>query len=144
MKTTRVVIPIDFSERSRQALREADALTHERGGALTLLHVHPIVELAVMDFTYVQPAEKVAAVCEAAEKKLREWARELSTPAAQVNIQVVTGGPAAEICNLSKDYDLVVMATQGRNAMEHLLMGSVTEKVVKGAHCSVLVVRQKR
>ena len=60
-----------------------------------------------------------------------------------MHYQVVTGGPAAEICGLSKEYDLIVMATQGRNAMEHLLMGSVTEKVVKGAHCSVLVVRPK-
>lgn len=141
MNTQRILVPIDFSEQSRQALGEADALAVERGAQLTLMHVHPIVEMAVLDFTYVQPAEKVAEICELVEGRLKEWARGIRTPADRVNVQVTTGGPAVEIIAMSDKCDLIVMATHGRTGMSHFLMGSVAERVVQGARCSVLVVK---
>lgn len=144
MKLNRVLVPIDFSERSRAALLEADALAAAQGAQLTLLHVHPVVEVAIMDFTYVQPPEKIAEVVQAADRHLREWAQSLQTPSERLEISVTTGGPAIEIVELSRQYDLVVMATHGRTGVSHFLMGSVTERVVQGAHCSVLIIKQKK
>lgn len=54
---------------------------------------------------------------------------------------VAEGHPAEEIIKASKDHDLVVMGTHGRSGLEHLLMGSVTEKVIRHAPIPVLVVR---
>ena len=53
----------------------------------------------------------------------------------------LTGKPVDEIVNLSAQYDLIVMPTHGRVGINHFLMGSVAERVVKGAQCSVLVVK---
>ncbi len=61
------------------------------------------------------------------------------------NIDVRTiveeGAPADEIIKASKAYDLIVMGTLGRTGLSHLLMGSVAEKVVRFAHCPVMVIR---
>jgi nucleotide-binding universal stress UspA family protein len=107
------------------------------------MHVHPIVEVAVLDFTYIQPAEKVAELCEAVELRLKEWARALNSPPGRVSVKVATGAPATEIIAAARDFDLVVMSTHGRTGVGHFLMGSVAERVVQAAPCSVYVVKQR-
>lgn len=142
MKITRVLAPIDFSEQSRAALREADELAAARGADLILLHVHQIVEVAVLDFTYVERPEAVAEVCDAAEAELRRWSEDLQTPPERIKVQVATGSPVVEIVRATKECDIAVLATHGRTGLSHFLMGSVSERVIQGARCSVLVVKQ--
>jgi len=141
MQLKHILVPIDFSEQSARALRDADELASTREGDLTLLHVHPISMVAVMDFTYVEAPADVARLTEAAEAHLRQRASDLKTPAARVTVEVVTGDPVTEIIRRSESFDLIVMGTHGRTALSRLLMGSVAERVVRGAHCSVMVVR---
>jgi len=141
MKLDRVLVPIDFSDQSRNALHNADELVHDRGGQLTLLHVHSIVGVAVLDFTYVERPQDMARITEAAEAHLKQWAAELKTPRARVQIEVATGEPVSEIVRHTEGCDLAVLGTHGRNGLTRFLMGSVAERVVRGAHCSVLIVR---
>jgi nucleotide-binding universal stress UspA family protein len=141
MKFERVLVPIDFSDQSRLALRAADELAQSYGATLTLLHVHSIVGVAVLDFTYVERPQDVARVTEAAEGQLLAWAADLRTPKPSVTIEVVTGDPVSEIVRRTEAHDLVVMSTHGRSGLTRFLMGSVAERVVRGAHSSVLVVR---
>jgi len=54
---------------------------------------------------------------------------------------VSRGPPWQEIVDLSRDHDLVVMGTHGRSGVSHAIMGSVAEKVVRFAHCHVMVVK---
>ena len=56
---------------------------------------------------------------------------------------VVFGAPARDIVNhaAANDIDLIVMGTHGRGSIQHLLMGSVAERVVRTAPCPVLTVR---
>jgi nucleotide-binding universal stress UspA family protein len=53
------------------------------------------------------------------------------------------GEPAAEILEVAKEakVDLIVVGTHGRTGLEHALMGSIAERVVRRAHCPVLTVR---
>ena len=53
------------------------------------------------------------------------------------------GEPAAEILEVARarGADLIVMGTHGRTGLEHALMGSIAERVVRRAHCPVLTVR---
>ena len=141
MKFNQLLVPIDFSDVAQAALHAADELARDHQGSLTLFHVHPIMEVAVMDFTYVEAPEKVMEMCDAAEAQLRQWAAKLSTPAERVNIRVITGNPVAEIVAFSDAYDVVVMGTHGRGGLQHALMGSVAERVAHGARCAVLVVK---
>jgi len=144
MRANRILVPIDFSEQTSLAIREADLLAKERNGSITFLHVHEIVEMAFMDFTYVEPPNQMQAACEAAEQKLRELTQGLSTSADHINVEVKTGSPTTEIIEASQSYDLIVMPTHGRKGMSHFLMGSVAERVVRGAKCAVLIVKSKQ
>jgi len=137
----RILVPIDFSEACRPALAEAAGLAKVRGAPLTLLHVHQIETIAFLDFTYVEPPEKLADLCDAAEKQLASWRAELVPEGVEAEVKVVTGSPVSEIINLSGEHDLIVMATHGRTGLDHFLMGSVAERVVQAARCSVLIVK---
>ena len=141
MKFAHVLVPIDFSDQARRALRAADELCQSYGANLTLLHVHTIVGVAVLDFTYIERPQDVVRITEAAEGQLRTWADDLGTPKDKIHISVTTGDPVNEVVRLSEEHDLIVMSTHGRSGLTRFLMGSVAERVVRGAHCSVLVVR---
>jgi hypothetical protein len=64
----------------------------------------------------------------------------------QVRHVILEGSPAEEIIRYATDQgiDLIVMGTHGRTGLERLLMGSVAEQVVRGAPCSVLVVKMPK
>ena len=57
---------------------------------------------------------------------------------------VMFGSPARAIVNYARDYaiNLIVMGTHGRSGFAHLLLGSVTERVVRTAECPVLTIRE--
>ena len=143
MKFERILVPIDFSDQSRLALRAADELATSYGATLKLLHVHAIVGVAVMDFTYIERPQDVVRVVEAAEAQLRGWAQELQTPQSRLQVEVATGDPVLEIVRRTEEVDLTVLSTHGRTGLTRLLIGSVAERVVRGSHSSVLVVRAK-
>jgi nucleotide-binding universal stress UspA family protein len=141
MHVKRILVPVDFSEQSKQAFEEAVAMARERAASLTLMHVHQITEVAMLEFVYVEPPEKVSEVVDAAERTLASWAKEQKLAPGTYEIKVVTGAPVAEILRASERHDLVVMGTHGRSGLSHFLLGSVAERVIQGARCSVLVVK---
>lgn len=143
MQVQRILVPIDFSQDSPMALAEAAEIARGQDARLTLLHVHPIETMVFMDFTYIEPAETVAEVCAAAEKTLHDMLKKVPPPTPLADVEVVTGSPVDEIVNRSKDHDLIVMPTHGRSGVRHFLLGSVAERVVKAASCSVLIVKNR-
>jgi nucleotide-binding universal stress UspA family protein len=62
-----------------------------------------------------------------------------------VETKVATGIPSEDIARVARELpaDLIIMGTHGRAGMSHLLLGSVAEKVVRGAPCPVLTVRKE-
>jgi nucleotide-binding universal stress UspA family protein len=126
---------------SKAALREADDLARGRGATLTLAFVYPVTSVRVLDYTYSEPPERVAETLEVVEARLRTVANDLHTPPDHVNVLVLTGEPANSLVAASTAHDLVVMSTHGRTGVSRFMLGSVTERVVRGAACSVLVIR---
>ncbi len=143
MKTERILAPVDGSELAHFALGEADALTSRSGGELTLMFVHELASVHLMDDDFPEPEEMTAELLATARKIMEKWASSLKTPEANRHIVVERGGsPAEAIVEHSREYDLIVMATHGHTGIEHLYLGSVAERVIRGAHCHVLVVKQ--
>jgi universal stress protein A len=136
-----IAVAIDFSDQSRLALRLADDLAVRTGAKLTLVHVHPVVDVAIYDFAIIQSPEDLARETARAESTLRDWAHDLGTPAARVTSRVVVGAPIAEIIKFSERADLLVLGTHGRKGLSHFLLGSVAERAARGAHCSVLIAK---
>ena len=144
---TRILVPTDFSESSDAALTYARLLAGKFGASLHLLHVFesPFVAGGVGPEVFVDDSPAVQAeLLEEAKNRLRHRV----TPADQeqygATTEIISGHSARAILDYATDrkMDLIVMGTHGRSGMAHLLMGSVAEKVVRGAPCPVLTVRR--
>ncbi len=141
----RICCPIDFSDASRAAMEVASDLARRFGAGLMLLHAYPIPGYTFPDGSVVASPKMMQDLADQAEKHLEEWrveAEKLVGPG-RVTAEKAVGEPAAEILEVAKarGADLVVMGTHGRTGLEHALMGSIAERVVRRAHCPVLTVR---
>lgn len=144
MNWTTILVPTDFSDASRAALAVATDLCRIHGARLVLAHVVvsalPALLPDVAGFRYDEIAD---ALGERAQASLPEFFPEAERGAIPVSFRIAHGVPHQEICRLAEEEraDLIVIATHGRSAALHLLLGSVTDKVVRRACCPVLVVR---
>lgn len=137
-----VLCPTDHSDFSERALRLAIALCRWSGAQLSVLRVIPDVMPTPGGPDLPVTALASPALRAEAERDLGLFAQ----PAIDAGIAVRTvlreGDPWREILHESgaAPADLIVMGTHGRSGFEHLLLGSVTEKVLRRASCPVLTV----
>ncbi|MED5465015.1 MAG: universal stress protein [Myxococcota bacterium] len=136
-----ILAPTDFSELSIRAVNVADRVAIERDADLTLLHVHPIVQSAFLDMTYTEPPQKLGESINFLEDKMMALADALLTPNERIHQSVMLGSPVDIITQESSNHGLLVISTHGRTGISQMLMGSVAEKVVRLAHCSLLVIK---
>jgi nucleotide-binding universal stress UspA family protein len=141
----RICCPIDFSDASRAAMEVAADLARRTGAELVLLHAYPIPGYTFPDGSVVASPKMMQDLADQAERHLEEWRGEAVrlVGAPRVSAEKAVGEPAAEIVSYARSagMDLVVVGTHGRTGLEHALMGSVAERVVRRAHCPVLTVR---
>ena len=134
IRIRKILYPTDFSPYSNQAYFHAVALAESHGASLTILYVYP---------------GGFGAPETAGDGEDRAYWQEQLEQIRPVNEHILThhvlleGDPASEIVDFARDasVDLIVMGTHGRTGLERLLMGSVAEKVMREAPCSVLVVK---
>lgn len=145
-----IVVPTDFSEAALQALNYALSLAKTFQAKIYLVHVYePIVyysdaPMGMPDLIELEQNIRVVAersIQQLVEKQIKT--RESEFGVISVETILVQGKPFVEIIKTAKEKnaDLIVLSTHGRSALEHILLGSVTEKVVRKAHCPVLTVR---
>jgi nucleotide-binding universal stress UspA family protein len=131
----RILYPTDFSSYSNQAYFHAISLAENQGASLTILYV----------YTRGQGTPDGPAPDETALAYWRNQLEQIRPTNARIPVHhvLLEGDPAAEIVNYAAEagMDLIVMGTHGRTGLERLLMGSVAEKVMREALCSVLVVK---
>jgi nucleotide-binding universal stress UspA family protein len=141
----RILVPTDFSKYSQSALTYAAAFAEKFGAELTLLHVVQDLALFIPDMVTVSPplAPSVDQLTEAARTAFDRLIKENHLEHLTIQREVRQGTPFYEIirCAKEKDIDLIVMGTHGHSGLAHVLLGSVTEKVVRKAPCPVLTVR---
>lgn len=135
----RILLPTDFSECSERARSYACEMAKRFTAELHVLHVVPPVSLP----PYVGPVPQQLLEF---EKEAREELEQWNDPAfGEIKVvRSVSGGtPFVEIVRYAREQnmDLLVLGTHGRTGLAHALIGSVTEKVVRKAHCPVLTVR---
>jgi len=133
-----VIVPMDFSDECFAALDAALELAAEPTG-LHVVHVLP--ELSPVEPTVAWEAMESSLRHRHAEEALR---KRLEDPKYRdVSIHVFVGDPAQEITTFAERIhaELIVMPSHGRTGIKRFLIGSVAERVVRLAHCPVLVLR---
>ena len=140
----KILVPIDFSECARKALRYALPFAREFGAQVVLLHViQPAYDYG-SEFGPTAYPELESEWRERSEAKLKALAgTELGEGSASQTF-VRVGQPAEEILAAAAalDVDLIIISTHGRTGLKHVLLGSQTEMVVRRAPCPVLTVRE--
>lgn len=134
----RILVPVDFSPRSRSALDYASLLAGRFQSDLDLLHVwdpdrrredRELVGLGLSS-------------CTEAGRKMKDWLLSIA-PAIRARAlgRLEIGNPCRKILEAADGYDLIVMGTRGRGIVSQLLRGSLVEKVVRRVRIPVLTVR---
>jgi nucleotide-binding universal stress UspA family protein len=128
----KILYPTDFSSYSNQAYFHGVALAEHHKASLTIMYV------------YIPGGKDNGADRQYWRSQL-EQIRPINQ-SIPVNHVFLEGDPAAEIVRYATDagMDLIVMGTHGRSGLERLLVGSVTEKVMREALCSVMAVKLPR
>jgi nucleotide-binding universal stress UspA family protein len=142
-RINRILVPVDFSNRSQEGLRYAIGFANEFGAKIVLLHatylgyIYSSEGMALYDVRGLQEAAR-----ESAQRQMRKLVRSVNFGRAKFETVFTNGSPALDICAFAKDHniDLIITSTHGFTGLTHVLMGSVAEQVVRRAPCSVLVV----
>lgn len=135
-----IVVPIDFSKASRQALELAWDLAIEAGPAQVILVHACFVPVEIEALVGSAAYEAVEDVDTHAGQELDQLVSELKDAGVACERVSVRGSPEQVILDVaeSKRADLIVMGTHGRTGLGHLLLGSVAERVVRHASCPVM------
>jgi nucleotide-binding universal stress UspA family protein len=150
VKIERILLPTDFSDASRHACEQAVALARWYGSTVVALHVHsPLLQSASMlgtpPYGLGVPAYDEAAELRRLEEQTRSFVEPASRAGVPVDVLVDVGHPAHQILERAGALpaDLIVIGTHGHGGFQHLVLGSVAEKVLRRAPCPVLTVPPK-
>lgn len=133
-----VVVPVDFSEDSLAAVDTAIQVADSKS-AVHVIHVLP--ELSPLEpgevWETIDAKSRAKHASEAMKKRLDGPQYE------GVQVEILFGAPGHAIAKYAQkiEADLIVLPSHGRTGLSHLLIGSVAERVVRLAHCAVLVLR---
>jgi len=138
-----ILCPVDHSDCSKEALKYAVSFAIKDNSKLYLLHVIDIrtFDESINAMTPQIPDDKTLAQL---KTKLLDCIPEEIRDDMDVEALVVQGIPFVEIISTAKknDVDMIVLGSHGRTGITHMMMGSVSEKVVRKAPCPVLTVRR--
>lgn len=143
LKLKSILVPLDYSPESKKALRYALAFAAQFGARLTLIHV--VAPMPMADFySFPMAVENDQLIANCQEHLARLVKEHAVDPGVVERTIVCVGQPVHEITEAARKYttDLIIISTHGHTGAAHLLLGSTTERVVRHAHCPVLVVRQ--
>lgn len=134
----RILLPTDGSEGAEAAVEHVKDLAKKYGAEVHILYVADIRVESTSDVWF----NMIGEMEEMGENATEEIAEEMKESGIDVVTEVVRGIPHKEIKLYSeeKDTDLIVMGTHGRTGLDRILLGSVTEKVVRTSEVPVLTV----
>jgi nucleotide-binding universal stress UspA family protein len=141
----KILCPVDFSEYTDEILDYAVSIAKRFDSELHLIHIIPNLNYFTPYESFLTP-ENLVAIERNIEgevgKDFDKITKKLDLPFRRI---IKTGVTFVEIIDYIKEQgiDLVVMGTHGRSGLEHILIGSVAEKVVRKSPCPVLTVRPK-
>ncbi|HYF36540.1 MAG TPA: universal stress protein [Prosthecobacter sp.] len=135
----KILVAVDFSSHSLQAVREARSFQQAAHVEVVLLHVTP----PAFDGLRIHTGDFHKETQNSAREQLAALIPVHFPGSTSVSTLVKDGHPVETICDVARMLaaDVIFIGTHGISAVEHYMLGSVAEKVVRHAPCRVLVVR---
>ena len=141
----KIVCPVDFSEFTDEIIEYGVSIAKKFDAEIHLLHIIPNLNYFTPYESFLTPENLVAmerSIEREIEKDFEKTIKKIDMP---VKKAIKTGVTFVEILDYIKTekIDLVVMGTHGRSGFEHILLGSVAEKIIRRSPCPVLTVRPR-
>jgi len=138
-----ILVPVDFSEHSKEALDTAIQMARLFESTIHLLHCYHIQTAGISPYGIVLPSGYYEDIREAAEKRLNDWREKVSGEGVKVETILSADNPSLAINLAAADIqaNLIVMGTRGLSGLKHAMLGSVAERIVRLAPCPVLTVK---
>jgi len=144
-KLKKILCPTDFSEASSEALKQAISLARSTQSKLILLYVvnQKMLSEGLSLARVSAPEDLGKEMAEEARRRLKMLVPVEERNGLDWETDVRSGNPAQEVIRYAKanSIDMIVIGTSGHSGIDRMMFGSTAEKVVRGAHCSVLTVR---
>ena len=137
----RILVPVDSSKNSKDALKEAIKLAKLTGGKITVMHAYQSWTPALIDNMEAWHA----ALKNAAKTILVDAQNIAAAEGFKVETLLVDGNAVQEIVNTANSghFDLIVMGARGVSKITEILLGSISSGVLKKATCPVLIIKEK-
>jgi nucleotide-binding universal stress UspA family protein len=164
MDVRKILVPVDYSSDSQQALLWGMNLAEKYGSRLLLFHVIPkaVEEVFAQGISVTSPPayylERMAPgnrpfagqtiiidLLDKASTELQDFAQKHVKDPLPLESKVGVGKPGEEILRVAREegVELIVMGTHGHTGLRHLLLGSVAEVVTRHAPCPVFTIRRQ-
>ncbi len=141
IKLEKILFPTDFSDASHNAKRYAISFAKVFGARLYVLTVNQLINMAFLDPLIIHDLDENRE--SAVQENLEQLRVEIANQGVEVIAEVRKGSSSLEVISFAqeKEIDLIIMGTHGWSGLDHVLMGSTAEVVVRRAPCPVLTVR---
>jgi nucleotide-binding universal stress UspA family protein len=141
----RIVVALDYSANSDHALETAIDLARRFGAELHLAHAFEIPVPIVTPYEVAIPENYIEPVRQEARRRLEKARDEVAGQGIAVKAHLTESPAASGIVRVAEEVgaDLIVMGTRGNTGLKHLLLGSVAERTLRTAPCSVLTVKER-
>jgi universal stress protein A len=140
----KILVPLDFSDYTDEIMNVAALIAEKFGSTIHLLHVIPNMDYFTPYESFLPP-ENLVNLQRDVEREVGKDMEAVAKSAKGITVTkaIHTGVAVLEIIDYvrTEKIDLVVMGTHGRGGLEHILLGSVAEKVVRKSPCPVLTIR---
>jgi len=137
-----IICPIDFSKESSRALNNAIIISRLFRAKLVILSVYPLFRqtFTILDQVEINEQRKIDHL-----KEFNKFMKEFNLIDVNYKIEIKGSEPAEEILKAIKNYesDLLLMGTTGKSGISKILMGSVTEKVIREVLCSFITLKNE-
>ncbi len=135
-----ILCATDFSDYSNHTILYGVELAKEFEAGLTICHVIDLSSIAIYGEFQLEPVEQQSRIMADAAEQLDKL---VGDQPVKWEPLIALGKPADEILRLveEKDIDLVITATRGRSGLKRLILGSITERLMRTLDCPLLVVR---
>ncbi len=142
----KILVPVDFSPKSEEALKVAAKIARKIGGEIYVLHIVdiPNSEIDVIEGNQVPKGPMAMMLFEATHHKFDDFLDKDYLDGIPVYEQVMTDSPVEGIADFAKkqQIDFIVMGSHGTSGLEEFFVGSNTEKVVRTSKIPVLVIKK--
>jgi len=138
-----ILCPVDFSEPSKRALKNAILLARKFNSSIKILNVYEPLEY-VSKRINIDLDEENAKRLKQVKKEMTAFIKEFDLEGVNHKIEIKVGEVSGKILNLIKKehIDLLMMGTNGRTGLSRFFMGSVTEKVIREMPCSFITIKK--